>query len=1109
MTLRKILLFFVILGLSFVTAKENPNEQKSGNFVLKTSIHDGPRITRTIANIGNWGYWVRYDGQSAHDPNGSSGGFYPRGTAASIYQDGLIFGGYVVGDNSGPRVGGSTYTIGTLPGWVDGSTAISPDDDERVAMYRIRLDYKTFEDDPSKEGEELEGLRSDAAEIFVVSDPEDVTADQLLAVYEQYEHDWEAWPADKGAPFVDSDGNGLYDAAIDTPGLANADQVIWFAYNDFDTASAANLYGADPLGVEIQCTIWGYNQPNSTLGQIVFKKYRFINKSANTIDSMFVSQWSDPDVGTYTDDLAGCDIAESIGFAYSGFRTDGDYESFDLPPAAVGYDFFQGPLVDGVDGQDLNANGVDDDEDFGVFDLKRVGPGKINLPMTSFIFFAAGSPISDPPLGDYEGSLQWYNMLNGNTPTADLDDPTPYRIGSGVGRGEATLFPLSGDPFLGTGDLDAVGDNFGPGDRRIAMNSGPFTMAPGDTQEVVVAIVGGIIDQEGGDNRNAVAQMKLNDQFAQFLYDNLFEAVPSPPSQPAVNSIALEQQVVLNWGSNLTSYQATEGPGVLGFNFEGYNVYQLPTATSSLTQATKIATYDLDNLVQIIRGQKFLPSFGDVVTVPIQKGTDSGISRSILIDRDYVNDLPLYDGNTYYFAVTAYNYNSDPSVPEPSLESGYQLITIVPQPEKPGEKFNNAPGDAIAVSGSAGTGSTSVFVIDPKGVMDKNYTVSFDPTEQYTLEAVLDSNGAIVGYDTLGIWYTWSLGDGSTTLLTGQDNLSGDGSYPIVDGLQVRVEGPKTNGYADWGFSGNRWISGTNWGGRGLFGGLDAGYNFFGSNIGETGLYPMQMVFQDQADVDANGFVAQGAVFRRDLGYAFNGIGDMPFAVYDMRDAANPRQVNVCFVEMDDATYTAAPNLIWDMGWDGTAFQATGAREYIFMMDSDYNGGADYNDSNDFSTDCVFAIWPASRSRDYLLAPFTLDIIANVPSAPGDTYTFSTEGFEANNDSSELAEIKKINVFPNPYYAYHSQEQNRFDNFVTFNHLPQKAKIRIFNLAGTLVRTIEKDGPSQFQEWNLRNESDLPVGNGMYIAHIDLPDLKKEKVLKVMVILGKEVLRFY
>jgi hypothetical protein len=84
------------------------------------------------------------------------------------------------------------------------------------------------------------------------------------------------------------------------------------------------------------------------------------------------------------------------------------------------------------------------------------------------------------------------------------------------------------------------------------------------------------------------------------------------------------------------------------------------------------------------------------------------------------------------------------------------------------------------------------------------------------------------------------------------------------------------------------------------------------------------------------------------------------------------------------------------------------------------------------------------------------------------------------------------------------QKHNRF---VTFTHLPDNATIRIFNLAGVLVKTIEKDPTSgQFQRWDLANESGLPVASGLYIAYIDLPELGTSKILKVAIIQEQQIL---
>ena len=110
--------------------------------------------------------------------------------------------------------------------------------------------------------------------------------------------------------------------------------------------------------------------------------------------------------------------------------------------------------------------------------------------------------------------------------------------------------------------------------------------------------------------------------------------------------------------------------------------------------------------------------------------------------------------------------------------------------------------------------------------------------------------------------------------------------------------------------------------------------------------------------------------------------------------------------------------------------------------------------------------------------------------------------------SGDLArnQIGDINVFPNPYYGINSEEINKYNRFVTFTHLPEKAKIRIFNLAGVLVRTIEKDDIGQYQRWDLANDSGLPVASGLYLAYIELTDLGETTILKVAIIQEQQIL---
>lgn len=107
-------------------------------------------------------------------------------------------------------------------------------------------------------------------------------------------------------------------------------------------------------------------------------------------------------------------------------------------------------------------------------------------------------------------------------------------------------------------------------------------------------------------------------------------------------------------------------------------------------------------------------------------------------------------------------------------------------------------------------------------------------------------------------------------------------------------------------------------------------------------------------------------------------------------------------------------------------------------------------------------------------------------------------------DGSELL----YSFTPNPRYTEAmvlgngSQRQH-----VTFNNLPPRATIRIFNLAGHLVRTLRKEDASQFLEWDLQNEDRWLVASGMYICHVELPDLGVSKVLKLGIVAAKEEVR--
>ena len=95
--------------------------------------------------------------------------------------------------------------------------------------------------------------------------------------------------------------------------------------------------------------------------------------------------------------------------------------------------------------------------------------------------------------------------------------------------------------------------------------------------------------------------------------------------------------------------------------------------------------------------------------------------------------------------------------------------------------------------------------------------------------------------------------------------------------------------------------------------------------------------------------------------------------------------------------------------------------------------------------------------------------------------------------------LDKVAVVPNPYYAYSPYEDagNQLDNRIRITNLPPRCTIRVYTLDGVIARTIKKDDPSTaYIEWDLKNDAKVPISSGIYMIHINAPDLGEERVIK-------------
>ena len=478
--------------------------------LIGNSHRDNVSPSISVININNMAYWISKDGAytTSGSPNNGQAD-YPIFTGGFIYADGILWGAKVSGDgiDQRVRVGGSSYNHGLKAGRVimdENGMVLGSHDPAFNHVWRVRRDWETGD------------LSTDAANFFGYSSASDVAQNQIASVREQYEYDWMNWPAAWGAPYEDVDNDGSYDPATDIPGEAGADQTVWIIANDVPTivsdgsdgntlgdildyqSTAQNLYGSDPIGIELQITMWAYaSESEKPLGNTVFKRAKLIYTGlpnapeTSELDTLYIAQWSDPDLGISTDDYVGYDTDLSLGYVYNGNHLDDVYNGVhNLPVPAAGFDLLRGPL-----------DNLDTDND---------GDTTDHLGITSFTYFGAGSSISDPDFA-YSGSLQFFNLMEGFLPRPEYPIQMPW---TDPLTGETTKFALSGDPITGSGWIDGV--QLPPGDRRMVISSGPFSMSLGDTADIVVAIIG----SQGVNNLESVKKLKIDDEAVQLAYDS-------------------------------------------------------------------------------------------------------------------------------------------------------------------------------------------------------------------------------------------------------------------------------------------------------------------------------------------------------------------------------------------------------------------------------------------------------------------------------------------------------------------------------------------------------------------------------------------------------------
>jgi len=1047
-------LFILVGGL--LSLGFSPSDKEKTKRVSKVTTNDNSNAI----DINQCYMWVANNGMGSHDPRTDASGFYwPGGreaTITAIFEDGLIWGAKIGREI---RVNGSTYRYGLQAGKIlpDG-TADDPSN-SRYRIFKIRKGWESLPPGPERDA---------------------------------LEKDYNEWPMQDGAPYVDVDGNGQYTPGVDRPDFVG-DQVLWCVSNDMDASRSTYTYGTLPMGLEQQMTVFAFNRTGD-LGDMVFKKYLLINKGSLTLKDVYLAYWSDTDMGDANDDYTGCDTVLSLGYTYNADNNDVGY--YGANPPAVGYDFFQGPIVPAT---------PTDSAKF----LSSWRKGFRNLPMTAFSFYINDntSPYQDPDLGVAAGSVQFYYYLTGYVWNGDpFIDPN---------TGKEVKFVLPGDPVAKTGWYEGSGWPGGPipGDRRHVMASGPFNMAPGDTQEVVVGIVIG----RGTSNLNSITELKRKDGAAQIAYDLDFKLTPSPVA-PQISAFADDGEVTLYWKPNSESYNEID-PLILNrglsdttYTFQGYRVWQFSDLAGA--NPTLLGSTDIEDDVNLVTQITIIG--GTQVEIPVFELPNEGAAHFYRTREDKINNVPLVNARPYYFGVTAFGYspNSDPKY----LENPPQIIEVRPGRQAIDVVLTDESGAyrlATQTSGS-GDGDIKFWLIDPLALTGDEYEVSVVGGQ-----AVGDTSYSIINMSK------------SDTLFTGLTSFGSDSlrNKFVFDGLLATVDNTGLNKIQE--LSGKQQFRVKNVVERAGPGGnilnppvvVDSQFNSTGAwkiLAGGNLKYNWQSLVKDQG-IDYNNYEIRftgssqyylsghkpgfSGVVAKDDSLALDSVGNsltLPFTVWNVgRDYLDPADDYQLAIKILDYDQSVPDRAVYDNKW---THKSDGKWEEIYAYDVRPQG---FDPTN-------LPIKSGATSTNLKVHKFGQLIIEGDLPAPGTIIGLTTwKGLSGNQGGDKFRitipkstvqdpisgkqNLDKITVFPNPYFGAQGIETSKYQRYMRFTGMPSKATIKIVSLAGVFIREIEKDESSQYVDWDLRNRDGLPVASGMYIAYIEMPGIGT-KILKLAVI---------
>ncbi|MGH1366691.1 MAG: hypothetical protein ACRBF0_24235 [Calditrichia bacterium] len=1053
MKIINLLLTLLVFCLTFtVFAQERPevidaylNEPYGDNLFRRKGIMDGNQLRTQYFNQGEVGKWP-------DQPSGE----WPKGSGHS-YLDGVAV---LVGARVNAQLAG-----------VD--TFITPVE----AAYREHFDRDPISGTPWG-WEPVPGYSNPDV---TISDAPAISNDSrtwptlwpnaIFTFLDQPQSEWINQAEVNGEPGEDDDRDGVVDNftywyGFFGRGVKNADIESFYVMDDasdkewtrppyeyFPIAADQNRGG---LGLRVE--VRGFQWSQVLAEDNIFWLYDIVNLSDTTYDQTAFGFLTDVGIGGTADsgdDNASFDLALDLAYGWDedGIgRTDfGPWE----PTGYLGYAYLESPgnpfngFDDDGDGivDERRDDGIDNDGDWAPFrDLNNNGTWESNEPLNDDLGRDGVGPFDRQYNGPDEGEGD--GLPTPGEPDFDrtdvdesdqigLNSMSIYRLVDG-GGGDG--WPKHDEGLWRRMTYFQFDTTLQRSNIQMLFASGPFELEKGTRERFSMALLNG----------SNLEDLIFNKITVQNIYNANYN-FSRPPFKPLLNAVPGDGRIFLYWDRIA---EESRDPFLLDSlgnprkDFEGYLIYRSTEAqfndikliTDSRGEARywkPIAQYDLINDIEGpdpvgINGARFW------------RGSNSGLQYSF-VDTDVTN------GQRYFYAVVAYdqgdpNFGTSGLPPSETTKNisedavgninfiDINCAVVTPNAPSAGYIPPEISGDLSQVQSGIGTGNITAGILDPEEIAgDSRYRIEFQAEGEYPLYTTSTYSVAQVVGDSAIV-----IEEGIDAIRFGEDNPS-----PPVDGLVFTV-------YNDTTVALNPAESGWLIGSSNLDIQLTPHTRF--PSLSEPWPADYRIIWSD-TPVDTTFNSGLAVNFR-----IFN-ITENRFSEFEVFDNDNSGGFSVG----DDITIIEFLN-----------------GQFRFAYDVVYGGPIDPNATPEEPV----------GGDEYFIA-------TTKPFFDGDYFELTTK---AATTSLDLAreELDRIKVVPNPYIAGASWEgrnaifgAGRGERRIDFIHLPAECTIRIFTLSGKLVKKIEHSSPvlDGSQPWNLISEDGTDVAYGVYVFHIDAPNV--------------------